>query len=303
MSQISDQIRKTFHEADMLRDDGLKTPEGIMRFDNILYGSDPKWNIMDIYCPKNNEGKKFPVIVSVHGGGWVYGDKEVYQFYCMSLARRGFAVVNFTYRLAPEFKFPAALEDLSQVLNWIKLHAAEYQINKEQIFAVGDSAGAHQLALYTEIMTNKAYAENFDIDVPEGIRFKGIALNCGHYRTISDPADTQTPLLMADYLPNGGTQEELEMIDVTEHVTEKFPPVFLMTASGDFLKNQAVLMSEALSDKEVPFIYRFYGNHSRQLGHVFHCNIKLKDADICNDEECSFFKSLLYTYENNMAED
>lgn len=52
-----------------------------------------------------------PVIVSVHGGGWGYGDKERYQYYCMSLAQQGFAVVNFSYRLASKYKFPAPLED------------------------------------------------------------------------------------------------------------------------------------------------------------------------------------------------
>ena len=63
-----------------------------------------KWQKLDVYRQKDATGK-LPVIVSVHGGGWVYGDKERYQFYCMDLAERGFAVVNFSYRLAPEYKF------------------------------------------------------------------------------------------------------------------------------------------------------------------------------------------------------
>ena len=110
MSAIADLIRKQFKEGDDIRDAGLTTPAGIKRFDDIAYGPDIDWQVLDVYRPKDIEGP-LPVIVSVHGGGWVYGDKERYQWYCMDLALRGFAVVNFTYRLAPEFKFPASMED------------------------------------------------------------------------------------------------------------------------------------------------------------------------------------------------
>ena len=84
-----------------------------------MYGEDKTWQILDVYKPKSAEGK-LPVIVNVHGGGWVYGTKEVYQFYCMSLAQMGFAVVNFNYRLAPENKFPSSVEDTNSVFNWIE---------------------------------------------------------------------------------------------------------------------------------------------------------------------------------------
>ena len=89
-------------KSDTARDSGLTTPPEIQRFDDIQYGSDPKWNILDVYRPKSAADSLLPVIVSFHGGGWVYGDKEVYQFYCMDLAKRGFAVINYTYRLAPK---------------------------------------------------------------------------------------------------------------------------------------------------------------------------------------------------------
>ena len=117
MSAVSDFVRKSFKEGDDIRDAGLTTPEDVVRYDDILYGTDPKWQVLDLYRPKNKEGEKLPVIVSIHGGGWVYGDKERYQYYCMSLAERGFAVVNFTYRLAPEFKYPAPLED-TNLITW-----------------------------------------------------------------------------------------------------------------------------------------------------------------------------------------
>ena len=87
-------IRRMFSEGDDARDAGLTTPDSIIRYNDISYGPHGKWNRLDIYRPKEAGNAGLPIIVSVHGGGWVYGDKERYQFYCMDLARRGFAVVN-----------------------------------------------------------------------------------------------------------------------------------------------------------------------------------------------------------------
>ena len=94
MSDFSRKMRKEFKRNDDIRDYGLSTPIDIIRYDNIPYGNDPEWNVLDVYRPESAGNKDLPVIVSVHGGGWIYGDKNRYQFYCMSLAQRGFAVVN-----------------------------------------------------------------------------------------------------------------------------------------------------------------------------------------------------------------
>lgn len=291
MSQTSDMVRAMFAEGDEKRDAGLKTPEDITRYDDIVYGEDEKWQVLDVYRPKELEGKKLPVIVSVHGGGWVYGDKERYQFYCMNLAQRGFAVVNFTYRLAPEYQYPAAVCDTNLVFTWVLSHAGEYGFDTEHIFAVGDSAGAHNLGLYAAICTNPAYAKNYAFQVPEGFVPTAIALNCGAYDIrVDGEGDELTGKLMQDYLPQGGSREELALISVVEHVMGDYPPTFFMTAVGDFLKAQAPVLAEKLAACEVPFVYRFYGDAKNRLGHVFHCNIKTEDAKRCNDEECGFFR-------------
>lgn len=291
MSETSDMIRKMFKEGDDKRDAGLKTPEEIRRYDDIVYGTDANWQVLDVYRPRALEGEMLPVIVSVHGGGWVYGDKERYQYYCMDLAKRGFAVVNFTYRLAPEFKYPAPLEDTNLVFEWVLSHAKEYGFDTAHIFAVGDSAGGHGLGLYAAICTNAVYAKCYPFTVPEGLELKAIALNCGAYQIELDGQDNeQNKRLMQDYLPEQGSKEELELISVAKYVTRDYPPTFLMTAVEDFLKAQAPIMTEKLLENEVPFICRFYGDKENRLGHVFHLNIRTEDAVLCNDEECDFFR-------------
>lgn len=289
MSLTSEVVRRTFKASDDKRDKGLKTPEDIERFDDIVYGENEKWNLLDVYRPKKEAGKKLPVIVSVHGGGWVYGTKETYQFYCMNLAERGFAVVNFSYRLAPEYKFPAPLEDTNKVISWILDHKKEYQFDTEHIYMVGDSAGGNTLALYAAICTNPEYAKNFAFKVPDHFKPKAIALNCGTYNQEMEKGE-QKKGLMADYLPEKGTREELDLINPMLHLDENYPPVFLMTATGDFLIDQATMMAGTLTKHKVPFLYRFYGDAKTELGHVFHCNIRVKEAGICNDEECEFFR-------------
>lgn len=290
MSELSLMIRRMFKEGDDLRDVGLTTPQDILRYDDILYGDDPVWQRLDVYRPKNQKGS-LPVIVSVHGGGWVYGDKERYQYYCMALAQHGYAVVNFTYRLAPEFQFPAPLEDTNLVFWWVLSHADEYGFDRNNVFAVGDSAGAHLLGLYTGICTDPDYAAQFDFGPPEGFVPRAIGLHCGAYALdTSDPKDMNTQL-MEDFLPGGVTPEGMEKTNVLSRISPSFPPVFFMTCNGDFLRDQAGLLMNALEKNNVPFVYRFYGDRDHELGHVFHLNIRSEAAIRCNREVCVFFRT------------
>lgn len=292
MSKASEWVRTTFQSGDDLRDAELTTPENVTRYDDIVYGEDPVWQSLDVYRPKAAEGQILPVIVSVHGGGWVYGDKQRYQYYCMDLAQRGFAVVNFSYRLAPENKFPAALEDTNTVFAWTLEHAERYGFDSEHIFAVGDSAGAHLLGLYAAMCTNPVYAEKYFFKLPTGFSPAAIALNCGVYRI--DPSQEElTAQLMEELMPSRGTKEELDQVCVVDQITDQFPPTFFMTSSGDFLKAQAPTLAAKLAGENVPFVYRFYAGKGKELPHVFHCDIRSSDAKLCSDEECSFFREFL----------
>lgn len=291
MSLAAKGIAMMFEKADNKRDEGLTTPEAIERFDDLVYGDNSKWQVLDVYRPKQDRDSILPVIISVHGGGWVYGDKERYQYYCMSLAERGFAVVNFTYRLAPEFKFPTPVEDTNLVFSWVLEHAEKYKMDKENIFAVGDSAGANTLALYTAICTNPSYASKYDFNTPDGFVPKAIALNSGVYWLnidggISDP----TVMLIDDFLAQGEQEEQVDLLNVLKHVNEDYPPTFLMTSVKDFLKYQTPAMVSRLTQAEIPFVYRFYSDPEKTLDHVFHCDIRNDYAKLCNDEECDFFK-------------
>lgn len=298
MSKASDTMRTRSGRDDAIRDAGLTEPEDVIKYKNIAYGKDPVWNLLDVFRPEGHDGESLPVIVNVHGGGWVYGDKELYRFYCMSLAQRGFAVVSFSYRLAPENKFPAPMEDVNAVFTWIADHAAKYGLDLNHLFAVGDSAGANLLGLYACVLTNPAYAARYDFAAPaDRIHLQAVALNCGAFQMkplYGNPEEIPEGLaLMEDLFGQGFGTEESYMISVTNHVTPAFPPTFLMTSSYDFLKEQASLMSAELLRCNVPFTFRFYAAADKPLLHVFHCNMRLAEAAQCNDDECEYFRRFL----------
>ncbi len=292
MSLLSIMVRAMFKKGDDKRDAGLVTPDDIARFDDLIYGPDPDWNVLDVYRPKGTNAL-LPVIVSIHGGGWVYGDKERYQYYCMSLAQHGFAVVNFTYRLAPKYKYPASMEDTHRVFSWIRANADRYHLDTTNVFAVGDSAGAHMLGLFCCLCTDAELAKTMPFTFDKTLMPKGVALNCGVYKIEKSAKKDLTTMLMADLLKGKGTEEELKQISVMDHVNASFPPAFVMTAEGDFLASQAQPLVDLLKSSGCQAEYHYYGDKEHPLGHVFHCNMRLEQAALCNKDECDFFKKLV----------
>lgn len=299
MSIVSEVIRMTWSRNDAKRNAVYRTPECIERFDDISYGPDAA-NVLDVYRRKDQgelvrQGERLPVIVSVHGGAWVYGDKELYQFYCMDLAVRGFAVVNFTYRLAPENKFPAQVEDVNLVVRWIMDHAGEYGLDPEHVYMLGDSAGANLLGLYTAFCTNPDYAAEYPFAPVPGFVPRAIALNCGSYRplpTDGTRGNLQSLQLMKDLLVDAHDMHARWMVDVTAHVNAHFPPTYIMTAYGDQLirPEQLELLTQAFKENGVKYTHAEYGDEGNVLWHVFHVTIQNDTAIQCNDDECAFFR-------------
>ena len=273
---------------DTKRSEGLTTPEDIQRNDNILYGVDDKINYLDVYRPKNYTGK-LPIIVSIHGGGWVYGNKDIMQFYCMSLAQKGFAVINFSYRLAPKYKHPAPFIDTNTVFKWILENAENYDFDTNNIFALGDSVGANILCLYCCACEDKNFADKLSIQIPENLKINAVALNCGLYRMVRGEVDVLIDSFAAEYFPNKGTLEDYAEITVSNHLPSSFPASFVMTGEGDFLADQAKTFYDVLKSLNLEAEYHFYGDKEHELKHVFHIDIKLPEARQCNEDECSFF--------------
>ena len=288
------EMRKLWAQSDAARDAGLTEPEDVVKYRDISYGPFEKWNLLDLYIPKENsvnanrkDTSKWPVIVSIHGGGFFYGDKELYRFYCMHLAQFGFAVVNFNYRLAPEFKFPSPLEDTMAVMEWIGKNAGRYGLDPSNVFMVGDSAGAQLVSQFSVIMTNKGYASLFGMKAPEGISLRAVSLACGTYSLASGKRDDNIKM---DYL---GDEKMLDdpRIEVCENITADYPPVYIFTAYNDFLLTECEPMAELIRSRGVEVKSRVFGTpEAKEVAHVFHVNMRLEEGEKANVEQTDFFR-------------
>jgi len=284
-------IRKNWLEGDTKRDEGLKTPDDIRRFDDISYGPYGKENLLDVYVQKSVT-KPQATIVNIHGGGWVYGSKEIYQFYCMSLAQHGFTVVNINYRLAPESRFPAPLFDVNQVLTFLKENGPKYLVDTEKLVLIGDSAGAQIASHYAAIFTNPEFAKMFDFVIPD-VKIKAMGLNCGKYDGTENIVQEGLETVYYEYIDAVDKEADPEIMirmDTLKYITDKFPPSFIMSCQNDFLLKCAEPMHKLLTDRGVYSEVKIYGRKDQEeIAHVFHVNIKLKEATQCNDDECEFF--------------
>lgn len=274
-------------KSDRERDAAIPLPSGITECRNISYGSHGKDNLLDVYYPKGTT-TPLPTIVSIHGGGYVYGSKEIYRRYGMDMARRGFAFVNFNYRLAPKWKFPTPLADTNAVLEWITKNAQRYHLDPQRILLVGDSTGAQLASQYAAIQCNPEYAALFSLNLAK-VHICALGLNCGMYDIASQAAGPRKGLPL-DYLGKKLPADD-PRFRVLESIGANYPPAFITTACHDFLRSCAEPMYRFLRDKGVECDWKCYGSEEDEhVGHVFHVNILLPDAVQCNDDEAAFFQ-------------
>ncbi|WP_233522991.1 alpha/beta hydrolase [Peribacillus saganii] len=117
------------------------------KYKDVAYGSKSEIQKLDIYLPNEGEGP-FPVIVAIHGGGFMKGDKTGADLSpTLEGVNRGYAVVPVNYRLSGEAIFPAAINDVKAAIRYIKKNAKEYNLDPSNIAVWGNSAGGNLAAL------------------------------------------------------------------------------------------------------------------------------------------------------------
>ena len=146
-------------EQYMLRVAKLATKEPVFRsFDRRIPGPGQDLTIR-VYEPREAKpGEKLPVLLWFHGGGFVIGNLDTHDHACRALATQAEClVVAVDYRLAPECKFPAAVDDCMAALRWLALHAVEIGGDPSRIAVGGDSAGANLATVCAIVARNDGY--------------------------------------------------------------------------------------------------------------------------------------------------
>ncbi|MEO1132318.1 MAG: alpha/beta hydrolase [Cyanobacteria bacterium J06639_1] len=181
---------------------------------------------MEVYRPEDRT--VYPAIVTIYGGAWQRGSASENARFNESLAARGFVVFAISYRHAPQFQFPAQLEDVRAAMRWIEQQAETYGADGDRVAVVGRSAGA-QLAMLL------GYGREFSGKIRAVVNFYGPVDLAAGYRSppIPDPINTRPTLEI--FL--GGSPEQYpdryRQASPATYLRESLPPTLLLYGQRD----------------------------------------------------------------------
>jgi acetyl esterase/lipase len=204
---------------------------------------------LDLYADKSNLSPA-PCVVVIPGGSWQRSRRWTFAALNAYLASRGYSVAVVEYRTAPEFLFPAALEDVRQALDYLKENAGNLGVDPERLVLLGRSAGA-QLALL------EAYAGGNE-SIRGVISFYGPTDLPYAYAHPADPRVANVPRLLEDYL--GGSPDEREEAyreaSPINFASPRSPATLLVHGSRDEMVQfvQSERLADRLGDLSVPHL-------------------------------------------------
>ncbi len=215
---------------------------------------------LDLYIPDGRG--PFPVVVSIHGGSWTSGTRN--EGLAILQLNRGYAVANIDYRLAPEWTFPAQIEDCKAAIRWLRANAARFQLDSTSIGVIGLSAGGHlaallgtsggDMALEGPDLGNAGYSSRVQAVVDyfgptDLLKIKEQAPDC----IPGDPDDPNEPPSLLIGCPIRSCPEKAEMANPIRYVTPDDPPFLILHGTSDCLVpwRQSKILDEALDQAGV----------------------------------------------------
>ncbi len=271
-------------------------PKGAFVSESINYlNDDNPMHELEVVLPNENN-QCLPVIINIHGGAWIYGEKDsYYKYYCMELAQFNYAVISINYRLAFEEPFPSMIEDIFAVFAWLE-NQTSYDFDLNNIFLVGDSAGAHLAALSAQITQSDILLKQYQVTQPK-FTIRGLGLSSGVY-------DFDELMEGDNELPLKKTLLEVmfKRIDfrnnpiypyasVSKNLNSDFTPAYVVSSLADPLTHESKRFVEELSEKGCHFKQHFF-DKSLELPHVFNLKSIYPESDLVNSEMIAFFDSL-----------
>lgn len=257
MTALSPEQARAFQSASVTKIN--RDPEPVHRVENRSIEGPGGALGLRIYWPTDETN--LPVCVYLHGGGFVLGDLDSHDPLCRCLANRsGAIVVSVDYRLAPEHRYPAAVEDSSAALEWVAANAAELGGDSTQLAVAGDSAGGNLAAV----------AAHRAVDAG------GPALRCqvliypvtdhgrGDHetrRTMSEIFPIPTPVMEwfhEHYFGHAETMLEQDASPVRREDMSGLPPTLVLTAGLDPLCSEGRSYADRLEAAGVDVQYSQY---------------------------------------------
>jgi len=218
----------------MMQLGNAELPEIGASHDDVLIDTGGQEFTVDVHVPRG--AGPFPVLVYLHGGGWILGSPKTHRRLAFRFAEAGYLVFNVHYRFAPEHPFPAAFDDSVAAVRWAAAHAADYAGDANRLAVGGDSAGGNLTAAAAA-----ALAEDPVVDI-KAVLLNYAALDFAHMDDnvpMMPGGDELTDMMMGSYI--GHDRENLirDWRVSPIHVAEKLPPTHVLCGTMDPLIDDA----------------------------------------------------------------
>lgn len=206
-----------------------------------------------LYLPDNNEAR--PLFVLFHGGGWVLGDVETADNIARFLCRHaGCAVLSVEYRLAPEYPFPAAVEDASAACEWAAAHASELGGDAGRLLVGGDSAGGTLSAVVAQLAAERGEPRI----AGQVLLYPGAnasSLDTSSYREFGHGAyglpKRDVEWFLDQYLPEYSDRSDPRASPLLSKDLRRLPPALVVTAEYDVLRDEGEEYANRMMDAGV----------------------------------------------------
>lgn len=291
LKMIWNQIAK----EDELYYQSAQEPVGsICTYDHYYHDDQDPLHMCDIARPENHVGK-LPVILHIHGGGWVYGHKDsYYRYYAMELSKYGYAVVTMNYRLAFDHPFPSMIEDIFSALHWIEDNQENEQFDINRVYLVGDSAGAHLSALASIIHAKPDLQAMYNVK-KSNCHILALGLSCGVYdfdRLLSDEHKMPLRDILISTIFNQldfDNHPLYKVSSVSYLLDNSFTPAYILSSEADSLYPETLKLMNECKEHGVVFKSHILPEYL-QLPHVFNLKATYPESKVVMDEMFEFFK-------------
>ena len=237
--------------------------EGVRRVSDVPYG-EGKFRRMDFYyspsAAEKASGGRLPVLLNVHGGGFVCGGKKYRSGFARLFASKGYFVVNADYTLAPKGRFPTGGNDVIMAWNTLELFRERFPLDPDKIIITGDSAGGYWAAAAAAAAFSEEYRLGLGLEETPTAKPLALLTFCAPFNLFKC-TEVPTPLGISedigDCLFGKAAEAEKypkELIDITLNVNPDWCPVGMMAAEKDmFAGKQHEDMAAALKNAGVPY--------------------------------------------------
>lgn len=242
------------------------TPKNLIYTKRIPYGSG-KLQYYNTYCRKDLVNTKKPLMIYIHGGGWISGITDMRNAYIQNFAEKGFYTASISYTYAPDKTFPEPIREICSAIDKIFDEADGKNYDTGNILLAGESAGGYYIFYMAALAADKTLASKLGIEFRHNEEFsiKAMVNHCGcvDLKRLLDPALPQSKfpdmkMMVCSFL--GMDYESARKYLETDkgaltypHLTPDYPPVFFTTACRDWLRYEGYDMMKEYTQLGIPF--------------------------------------------------